>query len=720
VALSAANASAAEGDLTFLRCLEDPGSASGCPAIAAVDGGIDDAADIAVSPDGSHVYVVGSADDSLAAFARDPSTGGLTFIEREDDGVDDPADPGGTVDGMNGAFGVTISPDGKHLYVLGSIDGAVATFARNPTTGSVSFVDCIEDTGGPSGCPSTGGVDGIGGPNAFTLTISPDGRHVYVTSFSESSVAAFARNSSTGSLTFVGCLKDDSGASGCPTTNGVDGIRGARGVAVSPDGANVYVTGDDSDDSLATFARNSSTGALTFIGCLRDDTGASGCPNTGGIDGLNNGAELVVSPDGGQVYVSGSADDALSAFDRDPSNGALAFIGCLENVGGASATCPDAGGTTGGLGGVRDVALSPDGKHLYGAGGNDDSVTIVSRNPATGALSFAGCLGDTGGPSTCPTTGAVDGLDATVGVAVTPDGAHVYTAGFVDSAVATFRRDPDLTTPDTTGLAGPPATTADQTPAFSFSSDDLLFTRFECRVDLGPFESCSSPFTSFALADGPHRFQARALDTAGNVDQTPAESSFTVDTAAPATSITAGPPAATTDNTPEFSFTGDDAGATFACRIDSGPFAACSSPFTASTLPDGSHRFQVRATDAVGNVEAAPAESSFTVDTSVPVVDPPPPDTTAPDTDLTSEPAAQLTAKKKTVKAAFEFAASEAGSRFECRLDSAAFSACTSPQSLKLKVGAHTFRVRAIDAAGNADFSPAKGQGTVIKKKKRR
>ena len=157
-------------------------------------------------------------------------------------------------------------------------------------------------------------------------------------------------------------------------------------------------------------------------------------------------------------------------------------------------------------------------------------------------------------------TGQEANIAAAVVDAVSPDGAHVYSAGFVDSAVATFRRDPDLTTPDTTGLAGPPATTADQTPAFSFSSDDLLFTRFECRVDLGPFESCSSPFTSFALADGPHRFQARALDTAGNVDQTPAESSFTVDTAAPATSHTPPPPPAPADNNPAYRFAGDDGG----------------------------------------------------------------------------------------------------------------------------------------------------------------
>ena len=235
----------------------------------------------------------------------------------------------------------------------------------------------------------------------------------------------------------------------------------------------------------------------------------------------------------------------------------------------------------------------------------------------------------------------------------------------------------------------------------------------------GTVLACTSPYTSFALADGLHRFQVRALDTAGNVDETPAESSFGVDITAPATTIAAGPAGTTDDSTPSFEFSANDGTATFQCRIDSGAFATCASPFTSAALSDGPHRFQVRATDALGNVEAGPAESGFTVDTSGPVIDPPAPDTTAPDTELTSEPAAQLTAKRKTAKAKFEFAASEAGSRFECRLDSATFSACTSPQNLKLKNGSHTFRVRAIDAAGNVDFSPAKWQGTVVKKVKR-
>lgn len=60
---------------------------------------------------------------------------------------------------------------------------------------------------------------------------------------------------------------------------------------------------------------------------------------------------------------------------------------------------------------------------------------------------------------------------------------------------------------------------------------------------------------------------------------------------------------------------------------------------------------------------------------------------------------------KVKVKARFS---SEPGARFECKLDRRPYAACASPKTLRLKVGKHVFRVRGIDAAGNADGTPAK------------
>ena len=91
--------------------------------------GLAGAASVAVSPDGQHVYVAARNEDAVGVFSRSSTTGALTFAEAERDGVDDPDDPGGTVDGLDGASGVAVSPDGKHVYVTGETDDAIAVFS---------------------------------------------------------------------------------------------------------------------------------------------------------------------------------------------------------------------------------------------------------------------------------------------------------------------------------------------------------------------------------------------------------------------------------------------------------------------------------------------------------------------------------------------------------------------------------------------------------------
>jgi large repetitive protein len=90
---------------------------------------------------------------------------------------------------------------------------------------------------------------------------------------------------------------------------------------------------------------------------------------------------------------------------------------------------------------------------------------------------------------------------------------------------------------------------------------------------------------------------------------------------------------------------------------------------------------------------------------------PPPPDTTAPETTLGSGgPDATTT----STSASFGFSSNEAGASFECALDSGSYAPCTSPkQYTELSVGAHEFRVRAVDQAGNRDGSPAVHNWTV-------
>ena len=90
------------------------------------------------------------------------------------------------------------------------------------------------------------------------------------------------------------------------------------------------------------------------------------------------------------------------------------------------------------------------------------------------------------------------------------------------------------------------------------------------------------------------------------------------------------------------------------------------------------------------------------------------PDTIAPDTTIAKGPKA----KSRKKKATFEFSSSEAGSTFECALNGAAFAPCASPATVRGKRGKNRFTVRAIDAAKNADATPATYAWKVKKKKR--
>ncbi|MEO7735728.1 MAG: Ig-like domain-containing protein, partial [Kofleriaceae bacterium] len=215
---------------------------------------------------------------------------------------------------------------------------------------------------------------------------------------------------------------------------------------------------------------------------------------------------------------------------------------------------------------------------------------------------------------------------------------------------------------------------------------------FTCALDGAAEATCTSPYQA-DVADGEHAFIVRAAIGA-TVDETPADYHWKVDTVAPDTAITAAPPALDNAAAPALEFAGtDDNGAvTLECALDAAAFAACTSPATLSALVDGSHTFQVRAIDGAGNIDPTPASATWTLDSR------------APDTMIVGGPAAGASTKADV---SLEFSSPDSPVTFECAVDAAAFAACTSPQAYTLAEGPHTFAVRAKDAAGLADPSPA-------------
>ena len=143
--------------------------------------------------------------------------------------------------------------------------------------------------------------------------------------------------------------------------------------------------------------------------------------------------------------------------------------------------------------------------------------------------------------------------------------------------------------------------------------------------------------------------------------------------------IASGPPTPSAATVAHFVFADGDPGVSFLCRLDGAAFAACSNPADV-TVGDGTHTLSVQAVDAAGNVSAASAPYSWTVDTVHPLVS------------LTDKP--PLLTNRTTVS--FSFSADKPQSTFECKLDGGGFVSCSSPSLYgAIGDGSHTFAVRA-------------------------
>jgi len=460
-------ASASDASTQPAGCVSETGTGGACVDGTALDG----ATGVTLSPDGSTVYVASETSRAVSVFARDPTTGGISQLPGTDGCVSDSGTGGVCADGVAlvGPRSVAVSPDGTSFYFPATTSAAVAVFSRDRTTGRLAQLPgaagCVSETGTSGVC-----ADGVALEGARSASVSPDGESVYVASFFSDAAAVFARDPTTGVLMqssgTAGCVSETATSGAC--VDGV-GLDGARTVAVSPDGKSVYLAAETSG-AVAVFSRDDSTGAITQL------AGTSGCVSQTGSDGacadvraLGGAGGVAVSPDGRNVYVASMSSHAVAVFMRNETTGALAQLlgtaGCVSETGNGG-SCVDGRG----LDRSRSVAVSLDGTSVYVAAETGDAVAVFSRDQTTGALTqlpgTAGCVSETGSGGACADGTALDG---TRSVAVSPDGSSVYAASFYSSAVAIFSR--DQTTGALTQLAESPTNSA---PIVSAGHDQTI------------------------------------------------------------------------------------------------------------------------------------------------------------------------------------------------------------------------------------------------------
>ena len=370
--------------LTAVRAAEDdfgPSTSRRCRRTAGYLGAVAAAA----TPDGAHVYLAAEDGDAIAILRR---------------GAGGALDPAGCVsqDGSDGRpraeggcrrsapldapAAVQVSPDGAGVHVIARRSNAVVSFRRDGATGALTRAACTSATG------SRACADGTALRSPRAVALSPDGRHAYVAATGSDAVATFAVTAG-GGLVQTACVSDAG-------TDGVcddgEALREPIAVAVSPDGRNVYVAARRSN-ALTVFVRDQDTGALRQVGCFVALAPRGGCANAPALGGAS---AISISPDGAWVDVAGTRAGALVSFARDPAGGALTQRGCLAERAEFENTRAQVGALDCADGLLFDapatLAALPGGRLLVGER-EAEIVSVVARDPATGAPRRVACLG---------------------------------------------------------------------------------------------------------------------------------------------------------------------------------------------------------------------------------------------------------------------------------------------------------------------------------------
>jgi DNA-binding beta-propeller fold protein YncE len=310
--------------------------------------------------------------------------------------------------------------------VASAVVAAMAPSAVAAAPGGLSFTGCIAE---PSSEPC--GAQGFGLNGVTAVAVSPDGKNVYATGYYGREFAVLNRGAG-GALSFGSCFTEMSSGSDPAQCSQINGIPNPSAVAVSGDGANVYVL--SASDDLATFTRHAD-GSLTFLNCVGDAGATTGCTKVANgqtlTEGPDNGA-ILISPDGSHVYVAtddgGGLDGAINLFSRG-ANGALTSLGCIDNTASPDPSAP-CGSTAKGLVGPGSLALG--GGYLYA--GSYRSIVSFSVGPDE-SLAALGCVGAQSGCAAATVGYLGSGAHQ---LALTPDGGHLLAADPANAAVDVF------------------------------------------------------------------------------------------------------------------------------------------------------------------------------------------------------------------------------------------------------------------------------------------
>lgn len=358
----------------------------------------------------------------------------ITYLETQVNDVNGVA-------GLDGISDVAVSADGKFVYTVSHTSSALSVFERNPATGRLTYrstttgiraafsVDVSADNKSVYAASpvdnkiyafsrdvTTGALTAVNqaeGPTTkgfVSVSVSPDARTVYGVGGQPSGLVVFGRDTGTGAIASVADYEDDKNGHALGQQYGPT-TSPVKNIATSADGQFVYVT-STADHAITLFERDAATGTLTQRTVYAD--------GVGGVDGLLGASSVKIAPGGKHLYVSGQGESSIAIFGIDAVLGELTYLGKVT----------DGSGGVANLAGARSLAASPDGRYIYASAITSHSIVVFDRDPTTGLLS----------PNTVATNavGGVTGLEGPSGMATDPLNRHLYVAGQTSDALVAF------------------------------------------------------------------------------------------------------------------------------------------------------------------------------------------------------------------------------------------------------------------------------------------
>jgi len=276
---------------------------------------------------------------TVSAFAVDPATGSLTFLNKQPTHGTDPCH-------------VLVDGPRKHVFVANFMSGSVCVLPVRDDGSLGEASDFIQHQGS--------GIDPARqkGPHAHSVTLDAANRHAFVPDLGLDKLLVYEFDAQRGMLEPNGVpwLKMKPGA-------------GPRAVALHPGGNFAYLI-NELNSTLAALAYDAKSGAFQELQIVPT------LPK--GFGGDSTCADVQISPSGGFVYASNRGHDSIAAYRIDQRAGTLTYVDHT----------PTQGRTP------RSFCIDPTGTFLLAANQDSDTVVTFRIDARTGKLRPTGHIAE--------------------------------------------------------------------------------------------------------------------------------------------------------------------------------------------------------------------------------------------------------------------------------------------------------------------------------------